>query len=152
MTSIHLITHIKAPLQDVFDAARNIDLHQNSAYQTHEKAIAGRTSGLIELGETVTFRGKHFGLYLTHTSKIIKMELPHYFVDEMIQGKFKSFKHLHFFEEKEGVTIMTDILEYETPLGFLGKFFDTLFLKKHLEKFLLERNQILKKLLENNKP
>ena len=70
----------------------------------------------------------------------------------MIQGKFKSFKHLHFFEEKEGVTIMTDILEYETPLGFLGKFFDTLFLKKHLEKFLLERNQILKKLLENNKP
>lgn len=152
MTSIHLITHIKAPIQDVFDAARNIDLHQNSAYQTKEMAITGKTSGLIELGETVTFRGKHFGLYLTHTSKIIKMELPHYFVDEMIQGKFKSFKHLHFFEEKEGVTIMTDILEYETPLGFLGKFFDTLFLKKHLEKFLLERNQILKKLLENNKP
>ncbi|HLP64986.1 SRPBCC family protein [Flavobacterium sp.] len=144
MTSIHLITRIKAPVQDVFDAARNIDLHQNSAYQTHEKAIAGKTSGWIELGETVTFKGKHFGIYLTHTSKIIKMEKPHFFVDKMIEGKFKSFKHLHFFEEKEGVTIMTDILEYETPFGFFGKLFDRLLLKNHLEKFLLERNQILK--------
>lgn len=144
MTSIHLITRIKAPVQDVFDVARNIDLHQNSAYQTHEKAIAGKTSGWIELGETVTFKGKHFGIYLTHTSKIIKMEKPHFFVDKMIEGKFKSFKHLHFFEEKEGVTIMTDILEYETPFGFFGKLFDRLLLKNHLEKFLLERNQILK--------
>lgn len=150
MTSIHLITQIKAPIQEVFDAARNIDLHQNSAYQTHEKAIAGRTSGLIELGETVTFRGKHFGLYLTHTSKIIKMELPHYFVDEMIQGKFKSFKHLHFFEEKEGVTIMTDILEYEIPYGYFGKLVNYLFLEKHLINFLLERNTILKKTLQSH--
>ncbi len=148
MTSIHLITKINAPIQEVFDAARNIDLHQNSAYQTHEKAIEGKTSGLIELGETVTFRGKHFGLYLTHTSKITKMQIPHYFVDEMIQGKFKSFKHLHFFEEKEGSTVMTDILEFETPYGFLGKIFNALFLKKHLEKFLIERNQILKALVE----
>lgn len=147
MTSIHLITKIYAPIQEVFDAARNIDLHQNSAYKTHEKAIAGRTSGLIELGEAVTFRGKHFGFYLTHTSKIIKMEPPHYFTDKMIQGKFKSFQHLHFFEEKEGCTVMTDILEYETPFGLLGKIFNTLFLKKHLEKFLIERNQILKALV-----
>lgn len=148
MTSIHLITKINAPIQTVFDAARNIDLHQNSAYKTREKAIAGTTSGLIELGETVTFKGKHFGLYLTHTSKITKMQMPHYFVDEMIQGRFKSFKHLHFFEEKEGCTVMTDVLEYETPFGLLGKFFDAILLKKHLKRFLLKRNQILKKLLE----
>jgi ligand-binding SRPBCC domain-containing protein len=148
MTSIHLVTKINAPIQTVFDAARNIDLHQNSAHQTHEKAIAGRTSGLIELDETITFRGKHFGLYLTHTSKIIKMEMPHYFIDQMIQGQFKSFKHLHFFEEKDGCTVMTDILEYEIPFGFLGKIFNVLLLKKHLKQFLIERNQALKKLLE----
>lgn len=149
MTSIHLITDIKAPMQEVFDAARNIDLHQSSAYKTQETVIAGKTSGLIELCETVTFRGKHFGVYLTHTSKIIKMEKPFSFVDEMMQGKFKSFKHFHLFEEKEGVTVMTDILEYETPFGFFGKLFDGLFLKKHLKRFLLERNHILKEHLEN---
>lgn len=150
MTSIHLITQIKAPIQEVFDAARNIDLHENSAYQTHEKAIAGRTSGWIELGETVTFKGKHFGFYLTHTSKIIKMEMPHYFVDEMIQGKFKSFKHLHFFEEIKDATIMTDIVEYETPFGFVGKIVDTLFLKKHLEHFISNRAHFLNHFIENN--
>ncbi|MBL7887487.1 MAG: SRPBCC family protein [Flavobacterium sp.] len=149
MTSIHILTQIKAQVQDVFDAARNIDLHQNSAHQTHEKAIAGKTSGWIELGETVTFRGKHFGIYLTHTSKIIKMEQPHFFVDEMIQGKFKSFKHLHFFEKKDDVTIMTDIVEYETPFGFAGKLFDILFLKNHLEHFICERAYFLKHFIEN---
>lgn len=149
MTSIHLISQIKAPIQEVFDAARNIDLHQSSAYKTQETVIAGKTSGLIELCETVTFRGKHFGVYLTHTSKIIKMEKPFSFVDEMMQGKFKSFKHFHLFQEKEGVTVMTDILEYETPFGFFGKLFDGLFLKKHLKRFLLERNHILKEHLEN---
>jgi len=52
---IHLTTHIKAPIQAVFDLSRDIDFHQESASKTREKAVAGRMSGLIELGETVTW-------------------------------------------------------------------------------------------------
>lgn len=72
-----------------------------------------------------------------------------YFVDEMEEGKFKSFKHEHFFEEKNGITIMTDKLQYETPFGIIGKLFDVLFLKRHLTNFLLERNKILKEVSES---
>ncbi len=149
MTTIHLITKIKAPIQIVFDASRNIDIHQQSAFKSKEKAISGITSGLINYNETVTWRGKHFGFYLTHKSRITAMNLYYYFVDEMEEGKFKSFRHEHFFEEKNGVCIMTDKLHYETPFRILGKWFDVLFLKKHLTHFLLERNTILQTISEN---
>lgn len=149
MTTIHLITKINAPLKTVFDVSRNIDIHQQSAAPSKEKAIAGVTSGLISLNETVTWRGKHFGFYLTHKSRITEMTFYDYFVDEMEEGKFKSFRHEHFFEEINGVTILTDQLQYETPFGIIGKLFDALFLKNHLIHFLLERNKVLKKIAEN---
>ena len=149
MTIIHLITKIKAPIETVFNLNTNIDVHKQSVSFSNEKAIAGITSGQIILDETVTWRGKHFGVYLEHTSRITAFEFPHYFVDEMEDGKFKSFRHEHFFEEKNEVTIMTDKLCYETPFGILGKFFDVLFLKNHLTKFLLERNRFLKELSES---
>ena len=148
MTTINLTTKIKAPKQIVFDASRNIDIHQQSASKTSEVAIARITSGLINLNETVTWRGKHFGFYLTHKSRITAMNFYDYFVDEMEEGKFKFFKHEHFFEEQNGITIMKDKMQYETPFGIFGKVFDSLFLKKHLIQFLLERNKILKEVAE----
>jgi len=149
MTTIQLITEIKAPLQTVFDVSRDIDVHQKSASKSNEKAIAGITSGLINYNETVTWRGKHFGFYLTHKSSITAMNFYDYFVDEMEEGKFKFFKHEHFFEEINGVTLMRDKMQYETPFGIFGKLFDVLFLKKHLMNFLLERNKVLKETAEN---
>jgi ligand-binding SRPBCC domain-containing protein len=149
MTTIHITTLIKAPIQIVFDNNRDIDIHQQSASKTNEKAIAGVTSGLINYNETVTWRGKHFGFYLTHKSRMTAMDLYTYFVDEMEEGRFKSFKHEHFFNEKNGITTMIDHLEYETPFGIFGKLFDALFLKKHLTNFILHRNKIIKELSEN---
>ena len=149
MTTINIITKVNAPIQKVFDINRDIDIHQKSAIKTNEVAIAGVTSGLININESVTWRGKHFGIYLTHKSRMTAMNFYDYFVDEMEEGKFKSFRHEHFFEEQNGITTMTDKLCYETPFGFLGKLFDNLFLKKYLTNFLLERNQVLKELSEN---
>ena len=99
MTTINLTTKINASKQIVFDASRNIDIHQQSASPSKEKAIAGVTSGLINLNETVTWRGNHFGFYLTHKSRITAMNLYYYFVDEMEEGHFKSFKQLVFYNK-----------------------------------------------------
>ena len=149
MTTINLITKIKASKQIVFDLSRNIDVHQLSTFQSKEKAIAGTTSGLINLNETVTWREKHFGIYLTHKSRITKMDLYSYFSDEMEKGNFKSFHHQHSFSEENGIITMKDTLQYETPCGIFGKLFNKWVLKKHMTNFLLERNRILKELAEN---
>jgi ligand-binding SRPBCC domain-containing protein len=77
------------------------------------------------------------------------MKLYNTFVDEQLEGHFKTFKHKHIFEEVNGVTSMKDVLQYETPFDFLGKLFDQIFLKKHLINFLIIRNQAIKFLAEN---
>lgn len=148
MTTIKITTNYFAPIEKVFDTNRNIDIHQQSASKTKEVAIAGVTSGLINKNETVTWKGKHFGVYLTHKSLISEMEFPTYFVDEQLKGQFKSFKHQHFFEQKENFVEVTDVLEYETPYGIFGKLFDKILLKKHLTNFILHRNTVLKNLAE----
>lgn len=148
MTTIHLITEINAPIETIFNNSRNITVHIETASKTNEKAIAGVTSGLIELNETVTWQGIHFGLKLQHQSKITKMQFPNHFTDEMLKGCFKSFKHEHTFTHKNGITIMEDKLMYATPFGIFGKLFNKIALKKYLTNFLLERNKSLKILSE----
>lgn len=149
MSIIHLKTTIKADIHQVFDLARDIDLHQKSTSKTQEKAIAGRTSGLIEENETVTWKAKHLGFYQTHTSKIISMEKPYQVTDIMLKGTFKSLKHQHIFKQEGKNTIMTDIFEFESPFGIIGKLFNQFFLKNYLTNFLLERNALIKNTTEN---
>jgi hypothetical protein len=69
MVHIHLETFVAAPAATTFDLARDIDFHQRSMADTGERAIAGRTSGLIGAGETVTWRARHVGLRWTLTSR-----------------------------------------------------------------------------------
>jgi ligand-binding SRPBCC domain-containing protein len=148
MTTIALTTSIQAPIHRVFDQARNIDTHQLSASKTNEMAIAGITCGVISKGETITWKGKHFGFLLQHQSIITEMQEPNYFVDEQLKGHFTSFRHEHHFEEKNGNTVMKDILQYETPYGLFGRLFNKLLLKRHLTNFLTERNKVLKRVSE----
>jgi ligand-binding SRPBCC domain-containing protein len=148
MTTLNLDTKINAPIQEVFDLNRNIDVHKLSTAKSKETVIDGISSGLINKNETVTWRGKHFGIYQTHKSLISAMEFPNYFVDEMIEGRFKSFRHEHIFTEENGITIMKDKIQYETPFSIFGRLFDKLVLKKYLIHFIGERNQFIKDLAE----
>lgn len=145
MPKIKIELIINAPREVVFDLARSIDFHKESTKQTKEEAIAGKTSGLLNLGESVTWKAKHFGFWLTLESKITDFDYPNSFVDEMVKGSFKSFKHTHIFEVKNEKTIMTDIFDYKSPYGILGKFADWLFLKNYMTRFLSKRNFLIKK-------
>ena len=151
MPIIRIETKIKAAKNIVFDLSRSIDLHKISTKQTNEEAIAGVTSGLIENGESLTWRDKHFGIYQRLTSKITAFEQPDYFVDEMEKGIFKRFKHEHIFEEIQGQTLMIDVFDYESPLGILGKIADKMFLKNYMKQLLEKRNEAIKEFAETDK-
>lgn len=150
MPVIELQTTIKAEQTIVFDLSRSIDLHQVSTRQTYEIAIAGRTSGLIRHNEQVTWRAKHFGIYQNLTSKITEFNSPTHFTDEMVSGTFKRFKHKHIFDKKENEIVMTDIFDYTSPLGLLGKLADILFLKNYMTNLLAVRNNTIKHYAETD--
>lgn len=152
MPRLILKTHINAPIELVFDLARSIDLHILSLEQTNEKAIAGRTTGLVEKGETVTWRAKHLGFTQELTSLITDVEPYNYFADQLVKGAFKHFKHEHFFEQQEdGSTLMKDIFDYTSPLGVLGKLVDQLFLASYMTRLLEQRNKTLKDVAEDGR-
>ena len=144
MALIKIETEIKADIKVCFDLARDIDFHQSSLKHSQEKAIAGKISGLIELGEWVSWEAKHLGFVQHLTSKITEFYAPNYFVDEMVFGAFKSFRHEHIFRQSGNKTIMTDKFHFESPYGVIGKLINVLFLKRYMKNLLKTRNRMLK--------
>lgn len=149
MPHIKVKTIIRADVKTCFDLARNIDIHQESLKYSEEKAIAGRISGLIELGEWVSWEAKHFGFVQHLTSRITEFESPNYFVDEMVYGVFKSFTHKHIFQPMDDSTLMIDEFDFVTPYGFIGKIADQLFLKRYMTKLLKTRGNYIKEKAES---
>ncbi len=151
MPVIHLTSFINAPSERVFDLSRSINLHQISTADTNEKAINGVLNGLINKNETVTWQAKHLFKTRQFTSKIIEMVKPDFFIDEMIKGDFKSFRHEHHFKLAENGTIVIDLINFETPYGIAGKIANRLFLKSYIEKVLTKRNNVIKDYAETSK-
>jgi ligand-binding SRPBCC domain-containing protein len=146
--TFHLETHIRAPREACFDAARDMRLHAESAEGTGEHIVEAPESGMLELGDEVEFEGRHFGIALRLRSKIIEYDRPTRFVDEMQRGPFARLRHTHeFFDHPEG-TLMVDTFNFASPLGPLGAIADHLFVARHLRKFAAERNEFLKSKLE----
>lgn len=151
MMTIEHQTRIAAPAMRVFLLSLSMDLHQESASQSSERAIAGVTQGIIGLNERVTWRGRHFGFMLQHETEITKYEAPVFFEDVMVRGMFKTFVHQHTFCEAQGVTTMRDTLTFAAPLGLLGRIAEGLFLSTHMDEFLTLRNQHIKKVAESDR-
>jgi ligand-binding SRPBCC domain-containing protein len=112
-----IVTDIDAPVERCFDLSRSIDLHLESMIASGERAVAGVTAGLIGAGQEVSWEARHFGVQWRMTSRITAFEPPHRFVDEMVRGPFRSFRHEHLFEPAGAGTRMTDVVTFRMSLG-----------------------------------
>ena len=149
MSMIILETFINAPAEDCFDLMRDIRIHTETTTQTNEKAVAGVTNGMIGLGQTVTFEGTHFGVRQRFTVEVVEFDRPRLFVDEMREGAFRSFKHIHEFIGRDGGTLMRDTLIWTSPLGILGRIADKLLIERHMRRLVSGRNAKLKQIAES---
>lgn len=148
MPIIELKTIIHAPPAICFDLSRSIDLHIVAPGPLKHRAVAGVTSGLIGLGEEVTWKGSFFGVPQHMTSKIVALDAPHTFTDEMQSGPFKRWRHTHRFEPTETGALMHDYVDYASPFGPLGAAFDAVFLKNFMTRLLIAQNKYLKEAAE----
>ncbi|GAB3615937.1 hypothetical protein GCM10027416_04940 [Okibacterium endophyticum] len=138
------LTDLDLPVQEAFDRARSIDAHVGSMARSHERAVSGVTSGLISLGEEVTWRARHFGIPFRLTSRITCMSEPAFFVDEQVRGPFRSFRHEHSFEPTaNGGTTMIDRVSFTAPLGPLGLIAERLVLSRYMRRLIEQRNEYL---------
>ena len=77
---------------------------------------------------------------ITHVSK------PSFFVDEQRVGPYQIWHHQHHFEEVNGQLLMTDIVHYQIPLGFIGDLMNHLFISRRIEKIFDYRTKKLTEL------
>jgi len=150
MPVINLQTQINAPVDDCFNLSRSVDLHLQSMQSHGEQAISGTTTGLMNLHDTVTWKADHFGLPFKMKVQITEMQYAVYFVDQMVSGPFKWFRHYHAFQANGSGTLMTDEFVFRSPLGWLGKLVDRWVLKTYLHKLLQQRNEVIKLSAEGN--
>ena len=123
-------------------------MHTESTSNSRERVVAGVTTGMMKLGDTVTWEAVHFGVRQRLTSKLTAFDRPRMFVDEMLRGAFRRWHHTHLFEPADGGTLMIDEVDYDSPLGVLGRAADALFLKSYMTRLLAARNDYIKKLAE----
>lgn len=141
-SSFTVITRAHVARERLFDLSLDIDAHLASMSASDERAVGGVTAGPIGLGETVTWRARHFGVRFTMTSRITALQRPGRFVDEQIRGPFRSFRHEHLFEEDgDGGTVMTDTISLASPV--LGALAERLVLVPYLHRLIVQRNRHL---------
>jgi len=85
MGHIIIETRIRAPVELCFDLARDVSVHAKSAAFSSERVVGpGRTQGLLELGDIISFEGRHFGFTQRFVARITALDRPDRFVDEMV--------------------------------------------------------------------
>jgi len=84
------------------------------------------------------------GIPVTWVTEIIHVIDKKYFVDEQRIGPYSMWHHQHWLEERPGGVMMTDIVSYQPPLGFLGRIANFLFITRQLEGIFAHRELALK--------
>lgn len=150
MRSLRLETVIFASPEACFDLSLSVDAHTGSMAASGERAIAGVTSGVMKLGDTVTWRARHFGTTIHMTSAITEYERPIRFVDEQQHGPFQRWWHEHTFKALPSgtETLMVDSVAFGSRFGPLGRIVDWLVLDRYMRHLLRRRNAWLKAALE----
>lgn len=147
-TRLYLTTKIKAPAELCFDLSRSVETHCSSMTSANERAVAGKTSGLLSEKEWVTWRGRHLGIVILHTSIISAMNRPQYFEDRMTKGVFKTMVHKHYFAAHDTTCLMIDDFCYTLPLWLTGTLIDRKVVRPYLRRLLTERNRHIKAVAE----
>lgn len=140
---------IEADIKRCFKTSLDLDVELEAAKSSSIKAVAGRTSGVIGPGETVTWQVKQFGIWMRHTTLISGFEEPIHFQDSMVEGLFKSFVHDHYFTSLTADrTLMRDEMRFAMPWYLFGPISEELVVRRQLLEVLEKRNRVIKRVAE----
>jgi ligand-binding SRPBCC domain-containing protein len=73
---------------------------------------------------------------------------PRMFEDVQVEGPFKSWRHRHFVEPHEKGALLRDEVEYETPLGALGRLAAPLLVEPRLRRLFEYRHRVTREWCE----
>ena len=101
---------------------------------------------LMEKGTILDYRIRLLGIPVHWQSLIARWEPPHLFTDEQLSGPYKSWVHVHRFQELSAGTIIEDEVEYSLPCFQLGELAHP-WVRRQLRRIFYFREQAIKRIL-----
>ena len=137
---------VHAPIERLFALSTRVELVQTTLGM---KPVSGRTSGHVENGDTILWRGWKFSLPQFHQSVIEAMDVPRFFRDRMVRGRFACFAHDHrFTPQPDGSVELADELRFSLPCGWAGALVARLIVLPHIRRLLRRRFALIRSLAE----
>jgi len=109
---------------------------------------SGGTS--IKTGARVVLKTSLGPIPLRWVAEHMEYDPPHLFADRQVSGPFAKWYHRHeFLDDGQGGTILRDVVDYEPPLGVIGRLFGAGFVKAKLEKMFDYRHDATRRIVES---
>ena len=105
--------------------------------------IYEQTGGIEEIGSRVKIRLKIGPVSQTWVAEHAVCEPGHMFRDVMVSGLFHKWEHTHLFlpDGADG-SWLEDRVEYEMPLGWLGRVFGGWYARRRLQRMFAWRHRV----------
>jgi len=96
--------------------------------------ILGASDSPVRLGTRIRYRLRLNGIPLRWESVISEYEPGRMFADEQVRGPYRYWYHRHLFRAVDGGVEIEDLVEYELPLGVLGRIAHTALVRRQLRQ------------------
>ena len=104
----------------------------------------------LEVGTRVVLRTKVGPFWQTIEAEHIAYEPGKMFADRMLRGPFAKWVHQHLVIPRgQAECLLTDDIEYELPLGTIGRLFGGSYARRNLERLFEFRHRVTREFCEN---
>lgn len=146
--TIRARTQVQAPVERCFDLSCSIALVKEELGMT---PVEGRTTGLVQDGDTVRWQGWQLGLPQFHVTLISGYQRPTFLQDTMLKGRFKHFQHDHHLRRMEGnATELYDELRFSLPFGIAGRLVARWIMVPHIRGLMSSRFARIRRIAESD--
>jgi ligand-binding SRPBCC domain-containing protein len=97
----------------------------------------------MKTGTLIDYKIGLYGIPLKWKTEITRWQPPFGFIDTQLKGPYSVWIHQHLFKEHNGVTIMTDSVDYDIPGWFLKPWLNKFFISQQVEAIFAYRKKVI---------
>jgi ligand-binding SRPBCC domain-containing protein len=114
-----------------------------------ESARVIQSAKISEVGTQAIIETRVLGpIKATWVAEHTLYDPPRMFEDIQVKGPFRSWRHRHIIEPVADGAVLRDEIEYEPPLGFLGRLVAPVLIQKRLQKLFDYRHEVTRQWCE----
>jgi len=114
-----------------------------------ESARVVQAAKISDVGSQAIIETKIFGpISARWVAEHTVYEPPRLFEDVQVKGPFRSWRHRHIIEPHADGAMLRDEIDYEAPLGFLGRAVAPLLVESRLKKLFEHRHEVTRRWCE----